>query len=164
MTDVVVPNLGESVSEAIVAAWLKQPGDPVAVDEPLVELETDKASVEIGAPSAGVLAEVLVAEGDTVEVGTVLAKLTAGEGVALAAEAASAPSSETQVPAAAAVSPPAPALDPASVLRSGPDGQITAHDLLAFLGESRGISDGEGPAARKLLAEHGLTPPDVTAT
>ena len=165
MTDVVVPNLGESVSEAIVAAWLKQPGDVVVADEPLVELETDKASVEIGAPSAGVLAEVLVAEGDTVEVGTVLAKLTAGEGVALAAEAASAPSSESQVPAApAAVSPPAPALDPASVLRSGPEGQITASDLLAFLGETRGISDGEGPAARKLLAEHGLTAQAVSAS
>ena len=62
-TDIVVPVLGESVTEATIAKWLKQPGDGVAVDEPVVELETEKATVELGAPIAGVLAEVLAAEG-----------------------------------------------------------------------------------------------------
>ena len=167
MTDVVVPTLGESVSEAIVAAWLKQPGDAVAVDEPLVELETDKATVEIGAPSMGVLAEVLAAEGDTVAVGTVLARLVPGEGVAVAAPAAVAASSEATaeahtVPAPAAQ--PAPALDPRRVRRSGPDGQITEADLRAFLGETGVVTHGEGPAARKLLAEHDLSAEAVVGT
>ena len=58
-TDIVVPVLGESVTEATIAKWLKKPGDVVAVDEPVVELETEKATVELGAPAAGVLAEVL---------------------------------------------------------------------------------------------------------
>ena len=66
---IVVPVLGESVTEAIVAQWLKQPGEAVAVDEPLVELETDKVTLEVPSPSAGVLADVAAQEGDTVEVG-----------------------------------------------------------------------------------------------
>ncbi len=77
--DIVVPDLGESVTEATVAAWLKQPGDPVGADEPLVELETDKATVELPAPKAGVLVEILVPEGEDVEVGAVLARLEEGE-------------------------------------------------------------------------------------
>src|SRR5262245_45331039 len=63
-TDIVVPVLGESVTEATIAKWLKRAGDAVATDEPVVELETEKATVELGAPSAGVLAEILVAEGE----------------------------------------------------------------------------------------------------
>ncbi len=162
MTDVVVPSLGESVSEAIVAAWLKQPGDPVAVDEPLVELETDKATVEIGAPSAGVMTELLVAEGDTVEVGTVLAKFTPGAGAAASVPTDIAPS-QAQLEAV-----PEPgarrSLDPATVRRSGPDDSITGDDLREFLGEHRAVADGEGPAARKLLEESGLSARDVRAS
>jgi len=164
MTDVVVPTLGESVTEAIVAVWLKKPGDAVAVDEPIVELETDKASVEVGAPSAGVMGEQLVGEGDTVEVGAVLARLQAGDG-------ATAPTPEptpTAEPATAAPQEAQPApgsrLDPSTVRTSGPDGQVTADDLLAFLGESPAKSGGEGPAARKLLAENGLHADAVTGT
>ena len=68
MTEIVVPALGESVTEATVAKWLKQPGEAVAVDEPLVELETDKVSLEVNATAAGTLSEILAKEGETVEV------------------------------------------------------------------------------------------------
>jgi 2-oxoglutarate dehydrogenase E2 component (dihydrolipoamide succinyltransferase) len=162
VTDLVVPTLGESVSEATVAAWLCKPGDAVVVDEPLVELETDKATVEIGAPSAGVVSELLVAEGETVEVGSVLARLgPAGEGVALAAAS---PEPETRPEAPAASLPSPTSLDPARVSRSGPSGRITEKDLLSFLGAAPPEPGREGPAARKLLAEHGLSPHEVPAS
>ena len=77
---IVVPTLGESVTEAIVAQWLKQPGEAVAADEPLVELETDKVTLEVPSPEAGVLGEIAAQEGDTVEVGALLAIV--GEGSA----------------------------------------------------------------------------------
>ena len=72
MADIRVPTLGESVTEATVGKWFKQPGDAVAVDEPLVELETDKVTLEVPAPAAGVLSEVAVKNGDTVAVGALL--------------------------------------------------------------------------------------------
>src|SRR3546814_8991772 len=83
-TDIKVPALGESVSEATVARWIKQAGESVAVDEPLVELETDKVTVEVPAPTAGVLSEILVAEGDNVEVGALLGRIGEGAGKAAA--------------------------------------------------------------------------------
>ena len=86
--DVMVPTLGESVTEATVATWFKKPGQTVSQDEMLCELETDKVSVEVPAPAAGVLAEVLKNEGDTVEAGGKLAVISAGEGAAVAAPAA----------------------------------------------------------------------------
>ena len=73
--DIVIPALGESITEGTIAAWLKAPGDAVGVDEPLVELETDKATVEICAPKAGVLAEIRVAAGEDVEVGAVIGRI-----------------------------------------------------------------------------------------
>ena len=85
-----VPTLGESVTEATVGQWLKKAGDAVSADEPLVELETDKVSVEVPAPAAGVLAEIAVAEGETVEVGALLGTIGAGEGNAPAPAAESA--------------------------------------------------------------------------
>ena len=78
-TDIVVPVLGESVTEATIAKWLKQPGDAVAVDEPIVELETEKATVELGAPNAGLLAEILAAEGEDVAVGAVIGRIQPGD-------------------------------------------------------------------------------------
>ncbi len=86
--DVMVPTLGESVTEATVSTWFKKAGDAVAQDEMLCELETDKVSVEVPAPAAGTLAEILAAEGDTVEAGGKLAILSAGAGAAVAAPAA----------------------------------------------------------------------------
>ena len=66
MTDIRVPTLGESITEATIGKWFKQPGDAVAVDEPLVELETDKVTIEVPAPAAGVLSEVIAKDGETV--------------------------------------------------------------------------------------------------
>ncbi|WP_068311397.1 2-oxoglutarate dehydrogenase complex dihydrolipoyllysine-residue succinyltransferase [Polycladidibacter hongkongensis] len=96
-TEIRVPTLGESVTEATIAQWFKKPGDAVNADEPLVELETDKVTVEVPAPAAGTLAEVVVKEGDTVEVGALLGSLT--EGAAAAAPTA-APAAKAEAPAA----------------------------------------------------------------
>ncbi len=94
--DVVVPQLGESVTEGILARWLKQPGERVERDEPIAELETDKVAVEVPAPEAGVLEETLVAEGETVKVGAVIARI--GEGQEAAAAPAKAADDEPRAP------------------------------------------------------------------
>ncbi len=112
-TDILVPTLGESVTEATIAQWLKKPGEAVAVDEPLVELETDKVTLEVNASAAGVLAEVLVQEGDNVEVGALLGRIAEAEA---AAAPASAPAKAAKAEPAAAPAPsPAPAPAPAPV-------------------------------------------------
>src|SRR5262245_24194173 len=80
MTEIRVPTLGESVTEATIGKWFKQPGDPVAVDEPLVELETDKVTIEVPAPAAGVLGSIAVKDGETVAVGALLGQITEGAG------------------------------------------------------------------------------------
>ena len=98
-TEVRVPTLGESVTEATVATWFKKPGDAVAVDEMLCELETDKVTVEVPAPAAGVMGEIVAGEGDTVGVDALLATIVAGEGAAPAPAPAPAASA---APAAAA--------------------------------------------------------------
>lgn len=82
MTEILLPQLGETVSEGTITRWLKQPGEQVAQDEPLYEVSTDKVDTEVPAPVAGVVSEILVAEGETVEVGTLLAKLDAEDGAA----------------------------------------------------------------------------------
>src|SRR3569833_4200918 len=78
MADIRVPTLGESVTEATVGKWFKKPGDPVAVDAPLVELETDKVTLEVPAPAAGVLGDIAAKNGDTVGVGAILGSLKGG--------------------------------------------------------------------------------------
>ncbi|HPF77876.1 MAG TPA: dihydrolipoamide succinyltransferase, partial [Alphaproteobacteria bacterium] len=103
MTQIVVPTLGESVSEATVAQWLKKEGDTVAMDEPIVELETDKVTLEVNAPSAGVISSIIVKEGENVEVGALLGEI-GGEGSA-ANDSKPAPAKEEPKAAAA----PAPA-------------------------------------------------------
>jgi 2-oxoglutarate dehydrogenase E2 component (dihydrolipoamide succinyltransferase) len=102
MADIRVPALGESVTEATIGKWFKKPGDAVAVDEPLVELETDKVTIEVPAPAAGVLGEISAKDGETVAVGALLGEIK--EGAAGAAKAALAPNAAK--PSAAAVSPP----------------------------------------------------------
>ena len=101
MTEVRVPTLGESVTEATVATWFKKPGDAVAVDEMLCELETDKVTVEVPSPAAGVMAEIVAAEGETVGVDALLATIVAGDGAA-AAPAPAAAAAPAAAPAAAA--------------------------------------------------------------
>src|SRR5216683_1704518 len=78
MAEIRVPALGESVTEATIGKWFKRPGDPVAVDEPLVELETDKVTIEVPAPAAGVLGDIAAKEGDTVAVGARLGEIKDG--------------------------------------------------------------------------------------
>src|SRR6201987_3229581 len=103
MAEIRVPALGESVTEATIGKWFKKPGEAVAVDEPLVELETDKVTIEVPAPAAGVLADIAAKDGDTVAVGAVLGQIKEGAG---AAPAKSAPAA---APSAPPPSPPQPA-------------------------------------------------------
>ena len=132
-----VPTLGESVTEATVGQWFKKAGDAVKVDEPLCELETDKVTVEVPAPAAGVLSEIKVAKGTTVAVGTVLGAITAGAGAAAAAPAAAvAPAAAEAKPVAAPA--PAPAAAPSAMPPS--------------------------PAARKALDEAGISAADVAGS
>jgi 2-oxoglutarate dehydrogenase E2 component (dihydrolipoamide succinyltransferase) len=80
MTEIRVPTLGESVTEATIGRWFKKAGDAVAVDEPLVELETDKVTIEVPAPSAGVLGDIIAKDGETVAVGALLGQINEGRG------------------------------------------------------------------------------------
>jgi 2-oxoglutarate dehydrogenase E2 component (dihydrolipoamide succinyltransferase) len=139
-TEIVVPALGESVSTATVARWIKQPGETVVADEPLVELETDKVTVEVNAPSAGVLASVAVQEGAEVEVGAVLGTLDAA-GAAVAAKPAAAEPRAAANPPAGISAPPRP-LGPVSRPAGAP-----GHAPL--------------PAAAKLIAENNVTVGDI---
>jgi 2-oxoglutarate dehydrogenase E2 component (dihydrolipoamide succinyltransferase) len=137
--DVIIPPLGESITEATVGQWLKGPGEAVAADEPIVSLETDKVAVEVNAPVAGVLAEQLAKVGDTVQVGAAIARVEAGAAVA-AAPAVAAPVAEPAAAVPAADTPLSPAarrvveergLDPAAIPGTGKDGRITKADALA---------------------------------
>ncbi|WP_294282396.1 2-oxoglutarate dehydrogenase complex dihydrolipoyllysine-residue succinyltransferase [uncultured Sphingomonas sp.] len=152
-TEVTVPVLGESITEATVGEWLKQPGDPVKADEPIASLETDKVSVEVPSPVAGVMGQHAVQVGDTVQVGAMLATIEAGGGAAAAPAAAPAPAVTPAASAPAATAPAAapeassdsPAalspsvrravleygLDPASITGTGKDGRITKEDVAA---------------------------------
>ncbi|MEM7491354.1 MAG: biotin/lipoyl-containing protein, partial [Pseudomonadota bacterium] len=131
--DVMVPALGESVTEATVATWFKQPGDVVDADEMLCELETDKVSVEVPAPAAGTLGEILANEGDTVAAGGKLATMTTGDGGGAAKPKAVDPEPKTDAPDA--------------VARAKSDVQAAA---------SKGDVE-DAPSAKKIMAEKGLT-------
>src|ERR1700722_15033354 len=110
MTDIRVPTLGESVTEATIGKWFKKAGEAVAVDEPLVELETDKVTIEVPAPAAGVLSEIAAKDGETVAVGAVLGQIKEGAGAPAKAASPTAPAA-----AKAAEPPPQPAaLKPAA--------------------------------------------------
>ena len=127
--DLVVPDLGESVTEGTVAAWMKQLGEAIGVDEPLLELETDKATLEIPSPAAGVLSEIVVEAGQDVEVGALLARIEPG---ATASANAPAPQPVAEPPKETADVPPAaPAATgkQVEISRSGPGGKITLADL-----------------------------------
>ena len=104
MAEIRVPALGESVTEATIGKWFKQPGEAVAVDEPLVELETDKVTIEVPAPAAGVLADIAANDGDTVAVGAVLGQIK--EGAAGAAKSAPTAAPSIGAPAMSAGPPP----------------------------------------------------------
>jgi 2-oxoglutarate dehydrogenase E2 component (dihydrolipoamide succinyltransferase) len=146
MADIRVPTLGESVTEATVGKWFKQPGDAVAVDEPLVELETDKVTLEVPAPAAGVLSDIAVKNGDTVAVGALLGQIKEGAGAAPKAAPIPKPA-ETPKPAPApspksAEMPMPPSvrkmaaesgIDPSKVAGTGMHGQVTKGDMLSAI-------------------------------
>jgi 2-oxoglutarate dehydrogenase E2 component (dihydrolipoamide succinyltransferase) len=155
MTEIRVPTLGESVTEATIGRWFKKPGDAVAVDEPLVELETDKVTIEVPAPSAGTLGEIAAKDGETVAVGALLGQIN--DGAAAAAKPAAAPAKAAApaapppaaAPAAATAQKPPPTdaplapsvrkmstesgIDAATVPGSGKDGRVTKGDMLAAI-------------------------------
>jgi 2-oxoglutarate dehydrogenase E2 component (dihydrolipoamide succinyltransferase) len=148
MAEIRVPTLGESVTEATIGKWFKKPGDAVAVDEPLVELETDKVTIEVPAPAAGVLSDIAAKDGDTVAVGAVLGQIKEGAGAAAAMPAEPAPKAShppaPPKPAAApsAAMPLAPSvrkiaaetgMDAAAVSGTGKDGRVTKGDMLAAI-------------------------------
>jgi 2-oxoglutarate dehydrogenase E2 component (dihydrolipoamide succinyltransferase) len=143
MTDINVPPLGESVTEATVGKWLKKPGDPVKRDELLVELETDKVALEVSAPETGVLSEIVAPEGATVGKNALLARITAGAAASAAAPQAAAPQAATpQTPPPSAPAPQPPSvqriaaenkLDLSGAEGSGRDGRLTKGDALAVL-------------------------------
>src|SRR5436189_3902535 len=116
MAEIRVPTLGESVTEATIGKWFKKAGDAVAVDEPLVELETDKVTIEVPAPAAGVLSEIAVKDGETVAVGALLGQIKEGAGApakpAAAATGRPDQKSSTTTPINAADETPAPRVPP----------------------------------------------------
>ncbi|MES2498165.1 MAG: 2-oxoglutarate dehydrogenase complex dihydrolipoyllysine-residue succinyltransferase [Pseudomonadota bacterium] len=140
-SDVVVPTLGESITEATLGQWLKQPGDAVKADEPIASLETDKVSIEVPAPVAGVIAEHVVSEGDTVNVGAVIARIEAGATASTAATPAV--EDRNAMGQAEAAAPAEPAAAPAD------DG-----------GDPMTLS----PSVRRAVLEHGVDPSKIKGT
>jgi len=177
MTEIRVPTLGESVTEATIGKWFKQPGDAVAVDEPLVELETDKVTIEVPAPAAGTLSEIAAKDGDTVAVGALLGQIKEGGAPAKAAPKAAAPAAETRpaakpAPAPAAAPPKVAAsdaplapsvrkmasetgMDPAKVEGSGKDGRVTKGDMMAAIERAAAAPT---PVAQPAAAVHVRAP------
>ncbi|MEA2959769.1 MAG: hypothetical protein QOJ58_5781 [Alphaproteobacteria bacterium] len=145
--DIIMPQMGESIAEGTLSRWLKKVGDDVKRDEPIFEISTDKVDAEIPAPSAGVLAEILVKEGETVAVQTVVARLETEKGAAVTPQPASVtpppPQRETTpAPSPARQQPPAPAI---SASHSGNGKSF----------EER-VRTKSSPLVRKIAAEHGL--------
>src|ERR1700761_640548 len=119
--ELIVPALGESITEAVVGKWHKKVGDAVAVEEPVVVLETDKVTIDVPAPAAGTLAAIAHAEGDTVKIGEVLGSIAPGAGAAASAPAAKPAQPANPVAAPAAVAPPRPAPVPAAQAAASTD-------------------------------------------
>ncbi len=164
-SEVKVPVLGESVAEATIGQWLKKPGDPVALDEPIASLETDKVAVEVPSPVAGVMGTQIVAEGDTVLVGAVIAMIEAA-GAAVAATPAPAPA-----PAALAPTGDAPTMspavrravlehgvDPSSISGTGKDGRLTKEDVISAAEQAK-----TAPAVAPIAAPAAAATPVASA-
>src|SRR5690606_143091 len=171
--DVIMPQMGESIAEGTLSRWLKKVGDTVKRDEPIFEISTDKVDAEIPAPSAGVLAEILVQEGETVAVQTVVARLETEAGAVAAAPEKAAP--ETPKPAAGAAKPapeapkpaapapapglaPAPAAErqPAAATASAPPSAPQSGDVNGAETAEERLRRRSTPLVRKMAAEHNL--------
>ncbi|MCB9946330.1 MAG: 2-oxoglutarate dehydrogenase complex dihydrolipoyllysine-residue succinyltransferase [Rhodospirillaceae bacterium] len=167
MVEIVVPTLGESVTEATVAQWLKKVGEPVARDEPLVELETDKVTLEVNATDAGILSEIIAGEGDNVGVGAVLGVISSDGAAAAPAAAKPAAAPKASAPPAAPEAEPAvmPAarklaeehgLDPATISGTGKGGRVTKEDVQAAIAGGPGKAPQQAPAAAAAPAAAGM--------
>lgn len=142
--EIVVPNLGESVSEATVAKWFKKPGDAVAQDEPVCELETEKVTMEVNAPAAGTLKDIKVKEGETVKVGALLGNISVG------AVGSQKPETRSQK---------APSPQPSPLKGEGVKAPMRQVPLMPGSTAAQA-----GPAARKLMAEAGVSPSSIAAS
>ena len=172
-TEVKVPALGESITEATLGEWLKQPGDAVAADEPIASLETDKVALEVPAPQAGVMGAHQVAVGDTVEVGAVIATIEAGSGAASAAKSAPAPakaeSKADEPDASITLSPSVRRLvlehgvDPSQISGTGKDGRLTKADVEQYV-KSEAQNNQQAPLAEKGTAKGAKTPTATSST
>lgn len=148
--DVIMPQMGESIAEGTVSRWLKKVGDSVKRDEPIFEISTDKVDAEIPSPSAGVLMEIIVGEGQTVAVNTVVARLETDAAAAAAAPAPSAPAPAAEVAVASAPAPVAAAAAPAPAPAAPAAPSAPAGSL-----EDR-LRTKSSPLVRKIAAEHGV--------
>jgi pyruvate dehydrogenase E2 component (dihydrolipoamide acetyltransferase) len=147
-TDVVMPQMGESIFEGTITKWLKKPGDKVQRDEPLFEISTDKVDAEIPAPASGVLQEIKVAEGNTVQVNTVVGVIGEGNGASAPAPAkAAAPAPAAAAPAKKEAAAPPPAAAPAASVEEEEDSDVRS-----------------SPLVRKLAREHNVDLAKVSGT
>jgi len=153
-TDVVMPQMGESIFEGTITKWLKKPGDKVERDEPLFEISTDKVDAEIPSPSAGVLKEIKVNEGQTVPIQTVVAVID-GAGSAAAAPALAPAPAKAAAPAAATAAPP-PAARPAAPAPAAAPPTQAAPQAPAAAPQRTGERIHSSPLVRRMAAEHGI--------
>ena len=175
MADVTLPQLGETVTEGTITQWFKQVGDTVTADEPLFEVSTDKVDTEVPSPVSGVLTEIRVQEGDTVDVGTVIAVVGAADGAAAApaAPARPAPAAEPEPetatapsePAQAAPAPPPPPA-PAAPAAPAPPAPAPAAEAPSASAQTAQAGDNRllSPVVRRLVNDHGLDPDTITGT
>ena len=162
---VAVPAMGESVTEGTLSSWLKHSGDSVQQDEPIAEIETDKVSIEVPAPTAGVLSETLVAEGSVVEIGTEIAIIAAGASEGAATSAPAAPAAPSTASAGGApVSPSVRRIsaenniDPAKIPGSGKGGRATKGDAMAYVNAGAGAASNNIPAVAESRTVRNLGP------
>lgn len=171
--DIVIPALGESITEATILRWLKAAGDAVVLDEVVVEIETDKATMELAAPESGVLSEILKGEGEKVQIGEVIGRVTPGaEGKKAASPPAAAPAKPAAQPVSAPVAPAAPLspavrrlveeekIHPAEVAATGRGGRLTKGDVVQHL-EARVQAQ---PAAPPVVAPPPVSAPSAPAS
>src|SRR5919112_1146812 len=152
MTDIRVPTLGESITEATVGRWFKQPGEAVAADEPLVELETDKVTLEVPAPAAGTLGDIAAKQGETVAVGAVLGSIKDGAGPAAKSVAGGAPTGRPDTKTTSTTPINAADEEPKQRTTPKPEAQTPKTDMPP------------PPSVRKLGAESGVDPASVSGS
>jgi 2-oxoglutarate dehydrogenase dihydrolipoamide succinyltransferase (E2 component) len=153
-TEVVMPQMGVSVSEGTITKWLKQPGESIARDESLLEISTDKVDTEVPSPAEGVLVEILAQEGETVEVGTVIARIGPAGSAAAEPAAEAPPAADEPAPAAESTPEPAPQPAPAAAPQPAPAAPAPAGNGRSFV----------SPVVARIASEHGVDPSAVQGT